>query len=148
MYNGQTPKKVEIFSSDVSLVSKQMKPTQALTLTQVSDETIELGTLATDKIMEIVVEACDEYLGCDPSPFELKGEGIKPVQVVGTGSRVGEDPTITIRATGMYETWIRNGLVDTLRDAIREAQKCKDVPQVNACNSPHACGRSGKSSWR
>ena len=103
-----------------------------LTERSVSDQTVELGDIAIDKIIDELAKACSTQGQCDTSSIEIKGSWIPQ----GWGDTVGE--TLTVNPSGSYPTWIHNGLIDALHAAVKEIATCKDVTHQSPCPNPMA----------
>ncbi|RDL36423.1 Uncharacterized protein BP5553_05775 [Venustampulla echinocandica] len=91
-----------------------------------SDETVSLGTLPIDKIIDKMSDACHTSGQCDTSPIKITG-----YQLVHKDSVV--DETLTINPSGSYPTWIRNGLRDALRAAVKATAKCETIVHTPNC---------------
>jgi hypothetical protein len=61
-----------------------------------------------------IAGACHESGQCETNDIEMDGQLIEP----GRGGEV-KDIKVILEPDGEYPTWIRNGLVDTLRAAVK-----------------------------
>ncbi|ORY15232.1 hypothetical protein BCR34DRAFT_585137 [Clohesyomyces aquaticus] len=97
-----------------------------------SDETIKLGTIKIDEIMDNIGRVCSTQGQCDSTTIDLKG------QLISTDEVISE--TLSISPDGAYPTWIHNGLVDGLRAAVHAVAKCEDTTHKPSCGfSPYYC---------
>jgi hypothetical protein len=102
---------------------------------KVSDQTIKLGTISIDTIVDNLAAACSTQGQCDTSAINLKGQLV----AAGTGAEV-DDETLTVNPSGDYPTWIHNGLLDALRAAVKAVAVCQDVTNTPNCGfSPYYC---------
>ncbi|KAI0150516.1 hypothetical protein GGR57DRAFT_471780 [Xylariaceae sp. FL1272] len=106
----------------------------------VSDDKVNMGTVEVQDIMDILNSACAESGNCDTNEQGADG------QIIGSG-RGGEVVDITVNVTpggsyGMYrfissyvgkESWIHNGLLDTLHAALDAAVECEEVTHSDDC---------------
>jgi hypothetical protein len=75
-----------------------------------------------------LVEICHESGQCETNDIELEGQLIAP----GRGGSV-DNIKVILGPDGEYPTWIRNGLVDALRAAVKSISKCEDITHTNDC---------------
>ncbi|KAF2466174.1 uncharacterized protein BDR25DRAFT_306336 [Lindgomyces ingoldianus] len=92
-----------------------------------SDETVKLGTITIETIIDALAKACSTQGQCDTSALEFKGQLVES----GTGSVT--DETLTVDPSGAYPTWIHNGLIDSLYAAVKAIAKCEDVTNTPTC---------------
>ncbi|KAI0397648.1 hypothetical protein F5Y17DRAFT_414061 [Xylariaceae sp. FL0594] len=95
-----------------------------------SDDTIRLGTVTIDNIMDKLVERCHDEGLCDTGSIDLQGQLIDP----GAGGEV-DDITVTVEPSGAYQEPLHNALLDALRAAVHFMAKCEDVTNTPTCPS-------------
>jgi hypothetical protein len=73
-------------------------------------------------------DACHETGQCETNEITLDGWW----QASGLNGEMGPI-TVTMGPSGAYPTWIRNGLVDTLKAAVVAGAKCGDSHNTQGC---------------
>lgn len=97
----------------------------------VSKKTVNLGTIAIDKVFDALADACHPGVNngvCETSDVKLEG------QIVSKDSAVNIE--LTLGPEGDYPTWVRNGLLDALRAGVGEVAKCEDTISDPPCPNP------------
>lgn len=122
-----------ISRSPVSWIISLSIRIKCLTQRLVSDQTIKLGTITIDEIVERLATACSTQGQCDSSPIEIRGESV----VAGYGSSPPGE-TLTVNPIGSYPTWIHNGLIEALGAAVKAVAECKDIKHTPSCPNPMA----------
>lgn len=94
-----------------------------------SKETVKIGDVSLDEMTTKLFDVCHTTGLCETNEIEYKGRYF--VQGIGKN----EDITVKLGPHGSYPTWIRNGLVDTLKAAVMAGAKCEEVTnyQANQC---------------
>ncbi|KAI3324079.1 hypothetical protein HD806DRAFT_543494 [Xylariaceae sp. AK1471] len=93
-----------------------------------SDDTIKLGTVGIDDIINNLYTTCSTAGTCDTGDVALNGQLISS----GLGGEI-QDITITIHPDGAYPTWIHNALLDALSAAVKAVAQCADVTNSPTC---------------
>ncbi|KAF2117238.1 hypothetical protein BDV96DRAFT_571744 [Lophiotrema nucula] len=95
-----------------------------------SSATTMLGDVKIDDIFASVGDACHTTGLCDTNDITFPGWW----QADGTGGTMGPI-TVTVGPSGSYPTWIRNGLLDSLKAAVVAGAKCGDSTNIQPCVS-------------
>ncbi|KAI0379048.1 hypothetical protein F5Y04DRAFT_283135 [Hypomontagnella monticulosa] len=90
-----------------------------------SDDRINLGSIQIDQVLDSLYDKCSEGGMCDTGDITLPGELLSGGDV--------ESVTATIRPSGNYHTWIRNGLLEAVRAAVTRAADCSNVTHEDRC---------------
>ncbi|KAF2646751.1 hypothetical protein P280DRAFT_18239 [Massarina eburnea CBS 473.64] len=90
-----------------------------------SKDTVQLGTESIDDIFAKLDDACHTTGQCETNDISVKSQFLTKDSV--------SDISITLGPAGAYPTWIRNGLIDALKAAVKEIAKCSDVTHTDNC---------------
>lgn len=120
---------METSSLLVSFVLSFRITIHVLTYGSVSKQTVKIGTVKIDEIFEKLGEVCHESGQCETNDITIDGQLIQ----AGRGGDVS-DITVTLGPDGEYPTWIRNGLLDSLKAAVLSMAKCEDVTNIDDCS--------------
>ncbi|KAI0860478.1 hypothetical protein F4860DRAFT_221366 [Xylaria cubensis] len=87
-----------------------------------------MGTVKVQDIIDILSGACSEQGNCNTNEGSIDGQIVN-------GGRGGEvkDITVVVTPGGDYPTWIHNGLLETLLDALDKAVECQEVTNISDC---------------
>lgn len=94
----------------------------------VSKETVKIGDVKLDDMFAKLAGVCHESGQCETNEIDFSGWWIE------AGNNGDMEPiTVKMGPSGSYPTWIRNGLVDTLKAAVMAGAKCGDVTNTQLC---------------
>ena len=104
---------------------------------KVSDDTVKLGTLPTDVIVQQLATLCSESGQCDTGSVDITGYYLVQGQ-----NQIAE--TVTINPSGIYPTWIHRGLFEALAAAVNAVAKCEKTTVTKDDCEPSSRGCGGK----
>ncbi|KAF2498238.1 hypothetical protein BU16DRAFT_570799 [Lophium mytilinum] len=109
-----------------------------------SHDTVKLGDVDINAMFDALTGACHESGQCDTSPLTFDGWW----QASGLNGEMGPI-VVTMDPSGAYPTWIRNGLVDTLRAAVLAAANCGNSVNTQGCGGDEkGCQLTKTTAWQ